>query len=145
MDPIPRDELIAELNVLLEAERAGARVGAALMAEAKGGPLEGLAKSIHDDEVRWARALFEQVGALGGAASDRVGDFYEKAMAVEGLEARIAFTNRGQGWVVRKLRELTPRVAQASVAETLQAMLDAHVVNIEAANTALQGGSGSRG
>jgi hypothetical protein len=66
-----------------------------------------------------------------------VGDFYGKAMAIQGLEARIAFTNRGQAWVARKLRELLPRIEETKIAETLQAMLDAHVVNIEVANAAL--------
>jgi nitronate monooxygenase len=142
MDPIPLPELIAELNTLLEAERAGARVGAALTAQAKGGPLEPLSRAIHDDEVRWARMLYEQIGALGGAASERVGDFAEKALAIDGLEARIAFTNRGQGWVVRKLRELIARVEGQPIAAPLAEMLSAHVANIAAANTALEAAAG---
>ena len=133
-----RDELVTELNVLLEAERAGARVGASLLAEAKGGGFEGLARVIHDDEVHWSRALFEALRELGAEPSDKVGDFYERAMAIEGFEARLAFTNRGQGWVVRKLRELIPRVDEPHLHDTLKAMLDAHVVNIDAANQALQ-------
>jgi nitronate monooxygenase len=137
MADVSRDDLVAELNALLEAERAGARVGAALVAEAKGTPFEHLAHVVHDDEVKWARALFEAIGAEGGAASDKVGDFAAKAMAIDGLEARLAFVNRGQGWVVRKLRELTPKLDDGALKDTLQAMLDAHVVNIAAANDAL--------
>jgi nitronate monooxygenase len=135
---IGHDELAGELNRLLEAERAGARVGLALVDEAKGGPFEGLARVIHDDEVKWARALFEAVRDLPATPSDKVGDFYEKAMAIDGLEAKLAFTNRGQGWVVRKLRELTPRLEAGRLRETLEAMLAAHVVNIDAANQALE-------
>jgi len=67
----------------------------------------------------------------------KVGDFYERAMAIDGFEARLAFTNRGQGWVVRKLREILPGVAAPALRQTLQAMLDAHVDNIDAANRAL--------
>jgi len=133
------EALAGELNALLEAERAGARVGAALAAQARGmaASWQDLAKVIHDDEVRWARALFEAVRALGAEPSDRVGDFYERAMAIEGFEARLAFVNRGQGWVVRKLREILPGVPDGELRATLQAMLDAHVVNIDAANAAL--------
>lgn len=138
MTQASRDELVSELNVLLEAERAGARVGASLVADAKGGGFEGLAQTIHDDEVRWSRALFEALRALGAEPSDKVGDFYERAMAIDGFEARLAFTNRGQGWVARKLRELIPRVDEPRLRDTLQAMLDAHVVNIDAANHALE-------
>ena len=36
-------------------------------------------------------------------------------MAIEDLAERIAFLNRGQGWVVRKLRELIPKVRDASL------------------------------
>src|SRR5215469_3848521 len=135
-------DLAGELNTLLEAERAGARVGAALAAEAKAkarGPhWEDLAKVIHDDEVHWARALFEALHALGAEPSDKVGDFYGRAMAIEGFEARLAFVNRGQGWVVRKLREILPRLEPGTLHTTLQEMLDAHVVNIDAANAALE-------
>ncbi len=137
MEPIGRAELIDELNVLLEAERAGARVGAALEKEAAGGGFEPLAKLIHADEIKWSRALFEAVRGLGAEPSDKVGDFYERTMAIEGFEARLAFVNRGQGWVARKLRELAPRIEDAALRATLQEMLDAHVVNIDAANAAL--------
>ena len=133
-------ELAGELNALLEAERAGARVGAALVAEAKerGAAWQDLAKVIHDDEVHWARALFEAVRALGAEPSDKVGDFYERAMAIDGFEARLAFVNRGQGWVARKLRDILPSVTDAALRATLQDMLDRHVVNIDAANAALE-------
>ncbi len=141
MDVIGRDELVGELNTLLEAERAGARVGAALEKEAASGDFEPLAKLIHADEVKWSRALFEAVRALGAEPSDKVGDFFERAMAIDDFRARLAFVNRGQGWVVRKLRELTPRIEDAALRTTLQQMLDAHVVNIEAANAALETGS----
>jgi nitronate monooxygenase len=133
----PKDELTSMLNTLLEAERAGARVGAALVAQAQDAESQALARTIHDDEVKWAKLLFEAVVGLGAEPSDKVGDFYEKAMAIEGFEARVAFVNRGQGWVVRKLRELIPSVDDARLAGELQAMLDAHVVNIETANQVL--------
>ena len=133
------EALAGELNTLLEAERAGARVGAALVGEARGmaASWQDLAKVIHDDEVHWARMLFEGVKALGAEPSETVGDFYERAMAIEGFEARRAFVNRGQGWVVRKRREILPGVEPGALRDTLQAMLDAHVVNIDAANAAL--------
>ena len=140
MDVIGRDELVGELNTLLEAERAGARVGAALEHEAAAG-FAPLAKLIHADEIRWSRALFEAVRALGAEPSDKVGDFYERAMAIGDFRERLSFVNRGQGWVVRKLRELAPRVEDAALRSTLQEMLDAHVVNIDAANQALKVGA----
>lgn len=138
MEVASREELIAELNTLLEAERAGARVGADLVAQAQGETFKNLAETIRNDEVKWARALFEALQALGAQPSDAVGAFYEKAIAIPEFEARLAFVNRGQGWVVRKLRELLPRIEDPALSSTLQAMLDAHVVNIDAANQALE-------
>ncbi|HEY1752766.1 MAG TPA: DUF6306 domain-containing protein [Caulobacteraceae bacterium] len=140
-----RDEIVAELNALLEAERAGARVGAALVEQARGERFKALASVIHDDEVKWARMLFEQLKALGAEPSDKVGDFYERALAIPDFEGRVAFTNRGQGWVVRKLRELTPRVADDALRGHLQEMLDAHVTNIDAANATLAEAGGAAG
>jgi nitronate monooxygenase len=137
MDGLSRDDLIVELNSLLEAERAGARVGASLVADAGSEAFVALAKTIQADEVKWARALFEAVAALGARPSDSVGDFAEKALAISSFEDRLAFTNRGQGWVVRKLRELVPRVGGGELHDMLQRMLDAHVENIAAANDAL--------
>jgi hypothetical protein len=132
-----RDELIEELTTLLEAERAGARVGASLIDEAPDPEYAALAKAIQADEVKWAKALFEALVHLGAEPSDKVGDFYEKAMAVPDFENRLAFTNRGQAWVVRRLNELIPRVEDDGLAGMLVAMLDAHIENIGTANDAL--------
>jgi nitronate monooxygenase len=137
-EPAAPDELAAELNVLLEAERAGARVAARLTAEAPDAGFKALARAIHADEIRWCKALHRAVRDLGGAPSDAVGSFYEAAMAIDGAEARLAFVNRGQGWVAKKLRALVPRVGDAALREVLAQMRDAHVRNIDAANAELE-------
>ncbi|HYG28517.1 MAG TPA: DUF6306 domain-containing protein, partial [Caulobacteraceae bacterium] len=132
-----RAELGAELNSLLEAERAGVRVAARLVAEAPDPAAKVLAEVIHDDELRWCRALFTALNDLSIPPSDQVGGFYEKAMAIQGFDARLAFVNRGQGWVVRKLRGLLPRVRDDGLHEVLRLMLAAHERNIGSANEAL--------
>ncbi len=134
----PAAELVAELNVLLEAERAGARVAARIAADAPDRELKALAKVIHADEVRWCRALFGALGDLKAEPSTKVGDFFDKAMAIDGVEARLAFVNRGQGWVVRKLRTLVPRIRDPALHDVLGEMLRAHEVNIASANEALE-------
>jgi nitronate monooxygenase len=133
------DELARELNILLEAERAGAQVAASLVAATSDPERKRLAKVIRADEVRWCRALTRALAALPAPASDKVGDFYGKAMAIPDWEARLAFVNRGQGWVVRKLRELLPRVRDDGLHAVLQEMLAAHERNIESAEQALAG------
>ncbi|MFI4974984.1 MAG: DUF6306 domain-containing protein [Caulobacterales bacterium] len=59
-------------------------------------------------------------------------------MAIPDFQDRLAITNRGQGWVVRKLQALLPRVRDDNLHALLKSMLDAHVANIASANEALQ-------
>ncbi|WP_337186370.1 DUF6306 domain-containing protein [Phenylobacterium sp.] len=126
-----RDELVQALSELLEAERAGAKVGVGLVEAAPDPDALALARTVRDDEARWCRMLAQALRRLGAKPSLKVGDFYGKVMAIDGLEARLALLNRGQGWVVRKLEALLPKVRDDTLHAELKAMLDAHVENIE--------------
>jgi hypothetical protein len=134
MGYMAREELIAFLNELLEAERAGARVTLETARAAGGGRLARLMSDIQRDEARWCAMLARHLKALGAAPSARVGAFYEKAIAIADLGERIVFLNRGQGWVVRKLREALPRIRDNQVHTDLKEMLRSHEANIALAN-----------
>ncbi len=134
---IGKTELVAFLNELLEAERAGAKVALESARQAQDPALAGLLETIREDEARWCAMLLRQIRALGGDASPRIGSFYDKAMAIANLTDRIVFLNRGQGWVVRKLREIAPRVREPALHADLAHMLSAHVANITLANSAI--------
>ena len=138
MGEIGRNELLAALDELLEAERAGARVA---LHTAKDAPAEltPLVRAIQHDEARWCALLTQSIQRLGGTPSRRTGDFYAKAMAIQDLPARLAFLNRGQRWVVRKLQALLPRVGDARLQAGLGAMLTAHEANIARVAAALDG------
>lgn len=131
-----KDELVAFLNELLEAERAGARVTlrSALAADNVG--MAELMQTIHQDEAHWCAMLLRHIRALGDAPSTKVGAFYGKAMAIADLGERIAFLNRGQGWVVRKLRETLPRVRDNRLHADLTDMPRSHEANIALASKA---------
>jgi superfamily I DNA/RNA helicase len=133
-----KDEIAAFLNELLEAERAGTGVALKSADAAGGTPFVDLLRDVHRDEARWCAMLLKQLKALGAPASPRIGAFQEKAMAIEGLPERIAFLNRGQGWVVKKLREMLPKVRDDSLHRDLTEMLQSHEVNIARANEALK-------
>jgi hypothetical protein len=135
-----RDELAAFLNELLEAERAGTGVALRSADAASGTPFVGLLRDIHKDEARWCAMLLRQLKALGVPASTRIGAFQEKCLAIDPLPERIAFLNRGQGWVVKKLREMMPRVRDDALHRDLAEMLESHVTNIARANEALETG-----
>lgn len=133
-----REEIASFLNELLEAERAGR--GVAL----KSGPLAsdtlyaGLLSEIQRDEARWCVMLLKQLKALDAPSSLRVGAFEEKALAIAELPARIAFLNRGQAWVVRKLREMLPKVRDEGLYRDLATMLQSHEGNIIRAKEVLK-------
>jgi nitronate monooxygenase len=129
-----KDELSAILNELLEAERAGAKVTLESAREAGPGPLAELMRAVQGDESRWCAMLLRQLKALGRTPSTKTGAFYGNAMAIADLRERIAFLNRGQGWVVRKLREMLPRVRDGGLHADLSEMLLSHEANIELAN-----------
>ncbi len=134
MDHAHRGELTVFLNELLEAERAGARVTLESARDAGSGPLAELLRAVQRDEARWCAMLHRQVKALGETPSSQTGAFYGKAMAIADLRARIAFLNRGQGWVARRLREMLPRVADRDLQGDLSEMLQSHESNINLVN-----------
>jgi Domain of unknown function (DUF6306) len=125
-----KDDLIAFLNELLEAERAGARVTLESARAAGSGAIAELMRTIQRDEARWCGMLLRHLKALGDEPSSKVGAFYDKAMAIADLGERITFLNRGQGWVVRKLREMLPRVRDNQLHTDLTEMLQSHEANI---------------
>jgi Domain of unknown function (DUF6306) len=129
-----RDEILDFLNTLVEAERAGARVTHESAEMCGGGPIADLMRTIQRDEARWCGMLMGHVKALGATPSKRVGGFYERAMAIADPRERIEFLNRGQGWVVRKLREMLPRVRDEQLHGDLGEMLRAHEANITLAS-----------
>jgi nitronate monooxygenase len=129
-----RDEMLAALNELLEAERAGARVTLVTAKEAAEG-LKPLVMAIHRDEARWCGALIRAIQEVGGKPSQKTGAFYDKAMAIADLSQRLTFLNRGQGWVVRKLEALLPTVRDDRIHADLTAMFESHKQNIERVNT----------
>lgn len=128
--PIPRDELLAVLNELLEAERAGARVAMETGREITAPDDAALVADIHKDEVRWCGMLMRAIKALEATPSSVTGAFHGKCMAIAELNQRLAFLNRGQAWVVRKLQALIPRVEDAALRADLKEMLEAHHANI---------------
>jgi len=134
MDPVAEDELVGMLNLLLEAERAGAAVAYETASAAGDGALAALMRAIQHDEARWCAMLIGHLKARGARPSQKVGEFREKALAIADLRERIAFLNRGQGWVVRKLEAMLPRLPEGGLRSDLAEMLASHETNIARAN-----------
>jgi len=133
-----RAELAAFLNELLEAERAGTRVALRSAEAGQGTPYAELLRDVHKDEAHWCAMLLKQLKRLDQPASTKVGGFQGKCLAIEGMPERLAFLNRGQGWVVRKLKEMLPKVRDDHLHSDLSAMLKSHETNIQRTNDVLQ-------
>jgi len=133
-----REELAALLNVLLEAERAGARVLSAWLDEL---PVESAAwprlRAVQRDEARNCARLIDLLVGMGETPSLKTGDFARRARESLGWEDRLAFLNRGQAWVVRTLSAALPRLADSRGREVLKAMRDSHRDNIAACEALL--------
>ena len=126
-------DLLQLLNRLLEAERAGARVLAAYLEEydpASEAAVKLLA--VQRDEARNCAILMGLIRDQGGTPSTATGDFLAKALAVSGRKERLAFLNRGQAWVARKIAEALPGLPEGPLRQALVEMEVSHVDNIEA-------------
>lgn len=129
--------LLALLDELLAAERAGVRVASALRDDHPPGPIRTLLGVVHIDEAESCRLLANAIRALGEKPSSRVGDFAERALAIEGARERLAFLQRGQRWVVRRLEEAIPRTASSEVGDALREVLEIHRRNVAACEEVL--------
>jgi hypothetical protein len=129
--PMQREELIAFLNTLLEAERAGAKTIAYYLQSDCGETLRPLLTAVGHDESRYAALLARLVREQGGIPSMVTGSFFDKARTLGGTEERLTFLNRGQGWVVRKLAEVLPRLTDPSIRTALAEMHEVHLQNIK--------------
>ena len=133
--------LIDGLNALLEAERAGAKVLAILRdgLDARS-PQRGLLARLQKDEGANAVLLYKTIRRLGGMASHDTGAFVQKTLAVDGLAARLAFLNKGQAWVVRKIDQVLPEVEDEAARAMLVEMRVSHLDNIAACEALLAQG-----
>jgi nitronate monooxygenase len=133
-------QLESFLNTLGDAERAGGRVLHELTEQAKSLELREMLKKVGHDEGYYAGELSAHVRRLGGAASNKTGDFVEKVRAVADFRAKLELLNRGQRWVIRKIEENLATVADPHLKAFLTVMAAGHHSNIGALEQALKDG-----
>ncbi len=129
-----RPELLDLLGGLLEAERAGARAVALMSRQDAAGRRREALRQVAIDEADCCAMLARNITRLRGAPSRATGAFYGKLAALETIGERLALLDRGQGWVVRKLRDALPRIRDDSLHRDLRDMLELHERNIERCN-----------
>lgn len=129
--PMSPQELGRWLNLLLEAERAGARLLAAYLEELPPGTAEWVGlHAVQRDEARNCAVLIHCLLEAGATPSMATGDFYRKGLELTDWRARLQFLNRGQGWVARRISEALPRLAPSAARDALREMHESHLANI---------------
>jgi len=129
--PFSREEQVAFLNRMLEAERAGAR---ALLTILEGSPRRGEAwaalRRVHSDEAHNCVLLGKQLERLSAAYSHATGDFFSKLLAVNGTRSRVEFLAKGLHWAVMRFDEAMPRLDDDARA-TIARIRESHLRSIE--------------
>lgn len=126
-------DITALLNILLEAERAGAKVLSEFMADyPEGSEAWQMLRKVQRDEAENCAILMRLIRGLDAEPSKATGDFVAKALAVQGNAERLNFLNRGQAWVARKIREALLSIPEGELKSRLAAMQDSHMINIAA-------------
>jgi hypothetical protein len=124
--------LEAALNLLLEAERAGAVALEALIAEVKQDELKKFLSGSRAMEQRNAEELEALIRENGGTPSKSVGPFARKVAALGTIRDRLNLMSRGQEWAARKT-EVALSLAPESgpVHGYLTAMANRHRAEVE--------------
>lgn len=124
------DEYGALLNLLLECERAGAKLLAAYCDElAPASPLRASLGAVQRDEARNCSVLIHLLLEAGVEPTTAVGAFYRKGLQIRDWPQRLDFLNRGQQWVADRLAAALPRL-DGSARRRLEEMHRSHVENI---------------
>jgi hypothetical protein len=119
------------LNLLLECERAGAKLLAAycdeLPADAE---VHRRLTAVQRDEARNCSVLIHLLLDAGIEPTTQVGSFYRKGLELRDWEERLKFLNRGRQWVADRIAAELTRMAKLAGRKALQAMYDSHLANI---------------
>jgi len=122
------------LQDLLSAERAGAKVAGESLQQATDPQQRELLEQIRQGEIDSCKLLLNCLKHLGLEPNRDTGAFYGKAMAIESLDERLPFVDRGQQWVIRKLREYLPGCDDPLLRSELEQMLRIHEENSAASH-----------
>jgi nitronate monooxygenase len=123
---------------MLEAERAGAK---ALVVYLDSYPRNSsewkVLRQVQADEAHNCALIGKLLEKSGTPYSHATGGFFEKAISIEGKEARIAFLVRGLRWAVKRFEEAFPRLSGAD-RDAFTRMRDSHLRTIAACEALAQ-------
>ena len=125
-------------NRMLEAERAGAKALVVFMDDhPRHGEAWKVLRAIQNDEAHNCALIGEQLKKRGRDYSHATGEFYDKAVAVQGARARIEYLVRGLKWAVKRFEDAAPALAP-EVRDVFEKMRESHLRSIAACERVLQ-------
>ena len=117
---------------MLEAERAGAKALVIFMDDwPRNGAEWKVLRRIHEDEAHNCALIGELLKKARVDYSHATGEFYGKAIAVQGPKERIAFLVKGLKWAVKRFEEALPGLDGAAQ-NLFTRMRDSHLRSIAA-------------
>jgi nitronate monooxygenase len=123
---------------MLEAERAGAKALVVFMDEwPRNGEEWTLLRKVHEDEAHNCALIGKLLEKAGVAYSHATGEFYDKAVALQGRKERLAFLVRGLKWAVKRFEEALPGL-DAEAQAVFTRMRDSHLRSIAACEAVLR-------
>lgn len=123
---------------MLESERAGARALVVFMDDfsRESGEWKILRK-VHEEEAHNCALIGKLLEKSGTSYSHATGEFYGKAIAVQGKRARVEFLVRGLKWAVKRFEESLPTL-DPEARELFTRMRDSHLRSIAACERVAQ-------
>ena len=123
---------------MLEAERAGAKALVSFMDDwPRHGEEWAALRKVQADEAHNCAMVGEMLKRSGATYSHATGEFYDKAVAVQGPRARLEFLIKGLRWAVRKFEEARPGLP-AEAKEAFARMRDSHLRSIASCESLLR-------
>ena len=117
---------------MLEAERAGAKALVVFMDDwPRNGTEWKVLRMVHEEEAHNCALIGKLLEKSGVPYSHATGEFYGKAIAIEGSRERIAFLVRGLKWAVERFDEALPALDEEAKAVFIR-MRDSHLRSIAA-------------
>lgn len=126
------------LNRMLEAERAGAKALVVFMDDhPRHGEAWNVLRAIQSDEAHNCALIGRLLEREGVPYSHATGEFYDKAVAVQGARARVEYLVRGLKWAVKRFEEAAPAL-HPDARDVIAKMRESHLRSIAACERVLQ-------
>ncbi len=133
------NEIVAKLNELLEAERAGVPLLSELARCQPRGYIRNDLEKIGKDEAASCAGLVKAIHRQKGTPSPATNDFAAKVLALPSEEEQLSLLARGQAWVLKRIDAVMALELDTESAAFLRDMRVAHQRNIEWCNARAEG------